>query len=505
MAKEKDKRFKRKGKKIGPRNAEMKKVHTKVHIVPAPSAPPTNAAEATPNDPQSKSDVGASQGQEKQGEKAKHVAGFIFMCNRSTKSDCYQYRVFGLPSGKKEVVEEIKPGAKLFLFDLGSKLLYGIYEATSAGKLNLEPAAFNGKFPAQVKFKIFKECIPLPESSLKHVIKENYTGLKFKQELSGKQVKKLLAAFRPLTASSSRPAPRPLANVSFARPVPPAATENQFQHTGRRLTNEGPYLAEMQYSRIPPIFEPRSAPQLNILQHGYHRAGAYMDPANPTLDHRSLPGTNTHHVANPQRPSVTNTVVHGMQEPTYSRYRTVEERAPVQITSLERRFRTAEGRAPHDQVTIVERQYREFPLRREGPYQENIAAYNPNCNLAAPIQYTSSVTQPQPQVPAPYHHLHLQRGTQYQDRGVAYNSNPAAPTQYTASVSQPQLQATYHQLPLPSLYRDNVAPYNSYPAAPAHNIPSVAQQPQALAPRMSQGSAPVSSYYQYAMANRQNR
>ncbi|KAL0354976.1 UNVERIFIED_CONTAM: hypothetical protein Sradi_3944500 [Sesamum radiatum] len=505
MAKENSKRFRRKGKKIGPRNAGIKKVHTDVSrandIVPAPSAPPTNAAEATPNEPQSKSNVGASQGQETQGEKAKRIAGFIFMCNPSTKSDCYQYRVFGLPSGKKEVVEEIKPGTKLFLFDIGSKLLYGIYEATSAGKLNLEPAAFNGKFPAQVKFKIFKECIPLPESSLKQVIKDNYTGPKFKQELSGNQVKKLLSLFRPLTTSSSRPAPHHLANVPFARPMPPAATENQFQHTGRRLTNEGPYLSEMQYRRrIPPIPEPRSAPQVNILQHGYHRAGAYMDRANLTLDHRSLPGTNTHHVANPQPPSMTNTLVHGVQEPTYSRYRTVEERAPVQITSLERRFRTAEVRAPHDQVTMVERQYREFPLRREAPYQENIAAYNPN--PAAPIQYTSSVRQPQPQVPAPYHHLHLQRGPQYQDRAVAYNSNP---TQYTASVSQPQHQATYHQLPLPSLYRDNVAAYNSYPAAPPHNISSVAHRPQALAPPMSQVSAPVSSYYQYAMANRQNR
>ncbi|KAK4436759.1 hypothetical protein Salat_0009800 [Sesamum alatum] len=491
MAKERYKKFKRKGKRIGPPNAEIKKVCTKVGpataIVPARSAPSTNAAEATLDDPQSKNNGGAAQGKEKQGEKAKRVAGFIFMCNPSTKSDCYQYRVFGLPSGKKEVVEEIKPGTKLFLFDFELKLLYGIYEATSAGKLNLEPAAFSGKFPAQVKFRIFKECLPLPESSFRHVIKENYAGSKFKQELSGNQVKKLLSSFCPLTGSSSRPAPQPLANVSFARPMPPAATENQFQPTGRRLTNDGPYA--MQYSRFPPIVDPHSAPQVNILQHGYHRAGAYMERINPTLDHRSLPGTNSHHVANPQRSSVTNTVVHGVQEPTYSRFRTVEERAPVQITSLERR-------------------YRELPLRREALCQENIAAYN--SNPAAPTQYTSSVTQalpqPQPQVPAPYHHLHLPRGMQYQGSAGAYNSNPAAPpTQYTASVSQPPLQATYRQLPLPSLYRDNVVTYNSYPAAPAHNTSSVTQQPQAPAPGMAQGSAPVSAYYQFAMANRLSR
>ncbi|CAA2956147.1 Hypothetical predicted protein [Olea europaea subsp. europaea] len=38
-----------------------------------------------------------------------------------------------------------------------------------------------------VIFEIFKECLPLHESALRHVIKEKYEGCKFKQELSGKQ------------------------------------------------------------------------------------------------------------------------------------------------------------------------------------------------------------------------------------------------------------------------------------------------------------------------------
>lgn len=80
------------------------------------------------------------------------VAGFIFMCNRMTKPECYRFRVFALPAGRREIVKKINPGAYLFLFDTDVKLLYGIYLATSAGMLNLEPLAFGGRFPAQVRF-----------------------------------------------------------------------------------------------------------------------------------------------------------------------------------------------------------------------------------------------------------------------------------------------------------------------------------------------------------------
>ncbi|KAI3455152.1 hypothetical protein Pfo_011815 [Paulownia fortunei] len=473
-------------------------------IVPVPPAPLIDPAEATASDPESNSNGGSVRGKEKEWEKAKCLSGFIFMCNPSTKLECYQYRVFGLPSGKKEVVEEIKPGAKLFLFDFELKLLYGIYEATSAGKLDLEPAAFRGKFPAQVKFKIFKECLPLPENSLRHVIKENYTGLKFKQELSGKQVKKLLSSFRPLGASSSQPAPKAVANVPLSRAMPASAMENQFKHTGRLPAMEVPYLAEMQYSRIPPLVEPQPVPKVNFLHHGYHRAAAYVETTNPTLDHRSVPATSSYYVANSQRPTFTEGVAHGVQEPSYSRYRTIEERAPHdqvtslerryltmeerashdQVTSLERRYLTIEKRAPRDQVTVLERQYHQLPLQREALYQDNVAAYN--SNLAAPAHYTSSVTQPQ--VPAPYHHLPLQRGSQYQDSMVAYNSKPAAPAQYTAS----------------AVYRDNVVAYNSYPAASAQYTSSF-MQPQVLATGISQESAPISSFYSYNAANRLSR
>lgn len=127
------------------------------------------------------------------------LAGFIFMCNGATKPECFRYRVLGLPRWRLDTVSRIKRGAGLFLYDFDARYLYGPYLADSDGGLALEPAAFQGRYPAQVKFTIHGDFMPIPENSVRSAIKENYSRGKFTPELTFAQVEKLTSLFRPVT------------------------------------------------------------------------------------------------------------------------------------------------------------------------------------------------------------------------------------------------------------------------------------------------------------------
>ncbi|KAK1646580.1 hypothetical protein QYE76_064385 [Lolium multiflorum] len=151
-------------------------------------------------------------------------AGFVFMCSGATKPQCFSYRVLGLPRGRLDDVSRIRRGAALFLYDFDSKYLYGPYRADSDGGLALEPAAFQGRYPAQVKFTIDGDFMPIPESSVRSAIKENYSRGKFCPELTVMQVEKLRALFRPITVlPESAPSAEDRHYVDNRHPAPSGA------------------------------------------------------------------------------------------------------------------------------------------------------------------------------------------------------------------------------------------------------------------------------------------
>lgn len=80
--------------------------------------------------------------------------GAVFMASNLTRKECFERELFGLPYEYADFVMGVKTGMLLFLFDFQEKNLYGVFEASTDGGMNIVPDAYkstsNRKFPAQV-------------------------------------------------------------------------------------------------------------------------------------------------------------------------------------------------------------------------------------------------------------------------------------------------------------------------------------------------------------------
>ncbi|KAL0442326.1 UNVERIFIED_CONTAM: hypothetical protein Slati_1955300 [Sesamum latifolium] len=142
--------------------------------------------------------------------------GAIFMSSTMTKKECFRHRIFALPSSKAEFVKHVKAGMVLFLFDFEKRQLFGVYQASSDGAMDIVPHGFkySGKhFPAQVRFASIWYCDPLPEREFRDAIRENYfSAKKFNFGLSEDQVRRLLSLFSSRKLKNKMPS-YPLAEV----------------------------------------------------------------------------------------------------------------------------------------------------------------------------------------------------------------------------------------------------------------------------------------------------
>lgn len=81
--------------------------------------------------------------------------GYVFLSSNSTQKECFERKLFGHSKKNLGIVEQIRDGDYVFLFNTDSKILIGPFDAVGNGQYDIEPDAWTSKFafgfPAQVR------------------------------------------------------------------------------------------------------------------------------------------------------------------------------------------------------------------------------------------------------------------------------------------------------------------------------------------------------------------
>jgi len=77
--------------------------------------------------------------------------GFLFACTKDTEDECFKRMIFATEKTYGPIVIRIRKGDLLFLNNLDTDVLYGIFKAVSDGFFNTGHDSFDRKYPYQVE------------------------------------------------------------------------------------------------------------------------------------------------------------------------------------------------------------------------------------------------------------------------------------------------------------------------------------------------------------------
>lgn len=93
------------------------------------------------------------------------IRGFIFNCTDKSETECFEKNLFGTDKVYGPIVMRIRKGDLLFLQNLDSDVLWGVFKAISDGNFNTQSDAWKGKYPYQVKVESIGERISIKNGS----------------------------------------------------------------------------------------------------------------------------------------------------------------------------------------------------------------------------------------------------------------------------------------------------------------------------------------------------
>lgn len=123
--------------------------------------------------------------------------GHVFACTNSTEEESFKRLLFGTNKVYAPGAMKVKKGDFLFLLNLDSDLLHGIFRAVSDAQVNLEPEAWHGRYPYQVRVEPVGEVVSLKNA--KKLMKE--LRIRRSTPMGRKTTTRLLELYRPQNTS----------------------------------------------------------------------------------------------------------------------------------------------------------------------------------------------------------------------------------------------------------------------------------------------------------------
>lgn len=123
------------------------------------------------------------------------IRGFIFACTKKTEDECLSRLLFGTDRVYGPIVIRIRKGDLLFLNNVSTNVIYGVFKAVSDGGFKIVPEAWKGRYPYQVKVKILDQLVKLNNAD--KILKK--FGIRRDTPLFGKKLLKFLDLFEPKT------------------------------------------------------------------------------------------------------------------------------------------------------------------------------------------------------------------------------------------------------------------------------------------------------------------
>jgi len=115
----------------------------------------------------------------------------IFVCTNKTEPECLNRKLFGTSKFYASDVLEVKSGDLLFLLNVNSDVLYGIFRAKSDGRQNIVPEAWKGKYPYQVEVEPIGDVQAVKDA--KKALQKS--GVEWHKPLSASMAERLLTFF----------------------------------------------------------------------------------------------------------------------------------------------------------------------------------------------------------------------------------------------------------------------------------------------------------------------